>query len=119
MCYRTDLLLRYLNKDFTLTLPDGKKIIDIKWFAIYDLTNQVAFADIYIPEEFDPPSAKKIGELSRLSNHVSSGSIEILDAKTIRIPNFRYDGKAKNAHFWMGVGPQPVSKGQIIPDENG
>lgn len=38
---RTNILGRYLNKDFTLTLPDNKKITDIKWFAIYDLSSQV------------------------------------------------------------------------------
>lgn len=39
--YRTNILERYFNKDFTLTLPDNKKIVEIKWFAIYDLSNQV------------------------------------------------------------------------------
>lgn len=39
---RTNLLDRYHNKDFTLTLPDNKKITDIKWFAIYDLTTHVS-----------------------------------------------------------------------------
>lgn len=38
---RTNVLDRYFNKDFTLTLPDNKKITDIKWFAVYDLSSQV------------------------------------------------------------------------------
>lgn len=40
-CFRTNVLDRYLNKDFTLTLPDNKRITDIKWFAVYDLSSQV------------------------------------------------------------------------------
>lgn len=40
-CSRTNVLDRYLNKDFTLTLPDNKRITDIKWFAVYDLSSQV------------------------------------------------------------------------------
>lgn len=38
---RTNVLQPYLNKDFTLKLPDGKKITDVKWLSIYDLTLQV------------------------------------------------------------------------------
>ena len=38
---RTNVLRSYLNKEFTLKLFDGKKISDIKWLAIYDLTIQV------------------------------------------------------------------------------
>jgi hypothetical protein len=35
--------MRYHNKDFTLILPDNKKITEIKWFAVYDLSTQVRF----------------------------------------------------------------------------
>lgn len=35
--------MRYHNKDFTLTLPHNKKITDIKWFAVYDISTQVCF----------------------------------------------------------------------------
>lgn len=110
---------RYFNKDFTLTLPDKKKITDIKWFAIYDLSSQNTFGDIYIPEEFEPPTIQRISQLSGKSHSVSSGGIEILDSKTIRIPFFNYDGKAKEAYFWVGVGPQPGTKGHKVPDEYG
>lgn len=108
-----------MNKDFTLTLPDNKKITDIKWFAIYDLWNQNTFGDIYIQEEFEPPTVQKIPQLSGKSNKVSSAAIEILDAKKIRLNEFTYDGKALKAHFWVGVGAQPVSKGFKVPDEYG
>lgn len=116
---RTNVLERYFNKDFTLTLPDKKKITDIKWFAIYDLWSQNTFGDIYIPEEFEPPTIQKISQLSGKSNSIVSDSIEILDSKTIKLNGFIYDGKAKSAHFWVGVGPQPSSKGYQVPDEYG
>lgn len=38
---RTDVLTTYVNKDIRLTLPDKKKLTDIKWVAVYDLTRQV------------------------------------------------------------------------------
>lgn len=100
-------------------MPDGKRITEVKWLAIYDLGSQNNFGDIYIPEEFEPPSPQRAGSFSKLSRNVSSDSIEILDSKTIRIPNFTYDGKGARVHFWAGVGAQPTNKGFIIPDELG
>lgn len=116
---KTNVLDRYFNKDFTLTLPDNKKITEIKWFAIYDLSSQNTFGDVYIPEEFEPPATQKISQLTGRSHNVSSESIEILDAKTIRLPEFTYNGETKDTFFWVGLGPQPSSKGRKVPDDNG
>ncbi|XP_018392527.1 PREDICTED: uncharacterized protein LOC108771679 [Cyphomyrmex costatus] len=116
---KTNILDRYFNKDFTLILPDNKKITDIKWFAVYDLVSQNTFGDVYIPEEFDPPTPQKISQLSKRSHNVSSEPIVILDAKTISIPQFTYDGQGVDTYFWVGLGPQPSSKGQKVPDEYG
>ncbi|XP_015594898.1 protein Skeletor, isoforms B/C [Cephus cinctus] len=115
----TNVLDRYFNKDITLTLPDNKKITEIKWFAIYDLTSQNTFGDVYIPEEFDPPAPQKISQLTKRSHNVSSESIVIIDAKTISIPQFIYDGQGADTYFWVGSGPQPSSKGIKVPDEHG
>lgn len=117
--FRTNILERYFNKDFTIQLPDKKGITEVKWLAIYDLGSQNNFGDIYIPDEFEPPSTQRAGSFSKLSHNVSSDSIELLDSKTIRIPNFTYDGLGKRTHFWAGVGAQPLSKGFKIPDELG
>ena len=38
---RTNVLKAYLNKDFTLKMPEGKKITDIKWLSVFDLTLRV------------------------------------------------------------------------------
>ncbi|XP_019868942.2 protein Skeletor, isoforms B/C [Aethina tumida] len=116
---KTNVLDRYFNKDFTLTLPDNKKITDIKWFAIYDIWSQNTFGDIYIPEEFEPPTKQKISQLAGKKNGVVSEVVEILDAKRIKLQDFTYDGKAQQAYFWVGVGPQPASKGFKVPDEYG
>ncbi|XP_051164876.1 protein Skeletor, isoforms B/C [Leptopilina boulardi] len=115
----TNVLGPYTNREFTLTLPDNKKIRDIKWFAVYDINSQNTFGDVHIPEEFDPPLPQKILQLSKRKHNVSSDAIEILDAKTIKIPQLTYDGKGKDTYFWVGVGPQPTSKGNKVPDEYG
>nr|XP_023011646.1 protein Skeletor, isoforms B/C [Leptinotarsa decemlineata] len=116
---KTNVLERYFNKDFTLVLPDKKKITDIKWFAIYDIWSQNTFGDIYVPEGFEPPTVQKISSLVGKVNGITTESVEILDAKRIRLNQFSYDGKAKKAYFWIGVGAQPASKGFKVPDEYG
>ncbi|XP_063238063.1 LOW QUALITY PROTEIN: protein Skeletor, isoforms B/C-like [Bacillus rossius redtenbacheri] len=116
---KTNVLARYFNKDFTLSLPDRKRITEIKWLAVYDLASQNTLGDLYIPEEFEPPIPQKISQLTTRSDHVSSDSVEILDAKTLRIVQFSYDGRGKDTYFWVGVGPQPSSKGSKVPDEYG
>nr|CAI5865131.1 unnamed protein product [Callosobruchus analis] len=116
---KTNVLERYFNKDFTLVLPDKKKITDIKWFAIYDIWSQNTFGDIYIPEGFEPPTVQNIALLTGKTNAISTSAVEILDAKRIRLNQFVYDGKAKKAYFWVGVGAQPVVKGTKVPDEYG
>ena len=37
----SSLVCRYLNEDFILKLPSEKKIRDLKWFSVYDLSTQV------------------------------------------------------------------------------
>ena len=97
-------------------MPDGKKVTDVKWLSIYDLTFQVMlthsfcteyelifihlpslkkkenFGDVFIDEGFEPPSSQKLTELSRRAHRVSSLAVVIVDAKTVLIPEFNYDG---------------------------
>jgi hypothetical protein len=89
------VLTRYFNKDITINLPDRKKLTEVKWLAVYDISTQKAYGDIYIPEEFEAPTIQKISRLSKTSNGVSCDSIEILDSKTIKITDFYFDGLSK------------------------
>ncbi len=50
---------------------------------------------------------------------VSSKPVVVMDAKTIKIPAFTYDGQGGEVYFFAGEGPQPSSKGFIVPDELG
>lgn len=81
---KTNILERYFNREFTLRLPDSKKIREIKWLAIYDLGSQNNFGDIYIPEEFEPPLPQNVGSMSKGKHNVSSDTVTILDSKTVR-----------------------------------
>lgn len=88
--------------------------LNVSLIAIYDLTNLNDFGDIYIPEEFEPPMPQKDSSFSKKSNGVS---IEILDSKTIKIPELFYDATRKGTYF-RDAG-QPSSKGLNILDKMG
>ncbi|XP_018341268.1 PREDICTED: protein Skeletor, isoforms B/C isoform X2 [Trachymyrmex septentrionalis] len=114
----TSLLKRYRKKDITLTLPDGKTLNNIKWFSVWCDEFSVNFGDVRIPRGFDYPKPQKLKALSGIHG-VSSEPVVIVDAQTLLIPRFSYDGEAPDAKFWVGAGPTPSSQGIRVPDENG
>jgi len=117
---RTNVLQRYLNSEFTLTLPNGKQVNQIKWFAVYDLTEYEAYGALYVPEDFEPPWKQVLSHLEGKSNGVEADSVEVLDSKTLMLKEFFYDGNGgKGVHFYIGRGPQPSSKGTVVPNELG
>merc|ERR1711892_718650 len=120
---RTNVLDRYLNEEFTITLPSKKKITDLKWFAVYDLNTQNNFGDIFIPEGFEPPGYQVLTDVPATSlgakYHLESSKVMVMDSKSIMIQAFTYDGRGGDVYFTAGEGPQPSSKGFIIPDELG
>ncbi|XP_017847910.1 protein Skeletor, isoforms B/C [Drosophila busckii] len=112
------LTRRYRNKDITLSLPEGKTLRDVKWFSVWCDEFAVNFGDVAIPSTLDFPRPQKISAL-RGVHGVSSDNIVIVDAQTLLVPNFSYDGEAPDAKFWVGRGQRPTSEGLRIPDENG
>lgn len=116
---KTNSLQPYTDKDIYLRLPDKRKITSIRWLAIWNLREHANYGDIFFPEGFEPPSPRRISELSRRGAGVRSGTVVILDSKTIRIPDFHFDGDHPDTYFWVGYGPQPNSAGRKIPNEKG
>ena len=51
--------------------------------------------------------------------HARASQVLVMDSKTIMLTEFSYDGHAGDVNFWVGVGPQPSSKGHQVPDEMG
>ena len=106
--------------EITIVLPDHKKITDIKWFSVYDLTLHDAFGDIYIPEDFEPPGPQILTDIQGRSNGVEAAQVLVMDSKTLKLEDFSYDGRGgEDVSFWVGVGPQPSSKGHQVPDDMG
>ncbi|CAH0777887.1 unnamed protein product, partial [Bemisia tabaci] len=111
-------LRKYRNEHVTVTLPDGKTLNNIKWFSVWCDEFAVNFGDVKIPKNFEYPKPQKIGQLNGIHG-VSSDNVIIVDAQTLLIQSFSYDGEAPDAKFWVGVGPTPSPQGIRVPDENG
>ena len=117
---RTNVLSRYLNQEIRIVLPDHKKITDIRWFSVFDLTVLDVFGDIYIPEDFEPPGPRQLSDIQGRSNGVDAKQVLVMDSKTLKFESFSYDGRGgDDVVFWVGVGPQPSSKGHQVPDDMG
>ncbi|XP_024940594.1 protein Skeletor, isoforms B/C isoform X3 [Cephus cinctus] len=114
----TNVLKRYRKKDITLTLPEGKTLNNIKWFSVWCDEFSVNFGDVKIPRGFDYPRPQKLAALNGVHG-VSSEPVVVVDAQTLLIPGFSYDGEAPDAKFWVGPGPSPTPQGIRVPDENG
>ena len=67
---------------------------------------------------FAYPRPQKIDAFKGIHD-VSSSRIIIVDAQTLLIPSFSYDGSAPDAHFHVGKGGQVGPAGSTVPDENG
>lgn len=87
------LTRRYRNKDITLSLPDGKTLSNIKWFSVWCDEFAVNFGDVSIPSNLDFSRPQKINALKGVHG-VASDPIVIVDAQTLLVPNFSYDGEA-------------------------
>lgn len=91
--YRTNVLPRYVNKHITITLPEGKTLQNIRWFSVWCDEFAVNFGDVRISKNLDFPRPQKIGALNGVHG-VSSDQVVIVDAQTLLIPSFSYDGEA-------------------------
>lgn len=96
---------RYRNRDVMLQLPDGRTLRDIKWFAIWCDEFSVNFGDVKVPKAFAFPKPQKIDALSGVHD-VQSDPIVIVDAQTLLVPNFSYDGEAPGKHIAKQTKPQ-------------
>lgn len=74
-------------------MPEGKNLQNINWFSVWCDEFSVNFGDVKISRSLDFPKPQKISGLNGVHG-VSSEPIVIVDAQTLLIPNFSYDGEA-------------------------
>ncbi|UYV60882.1 hypothetical protein LAZ67_1002664 [Cordylochernes scorpioides] len=101
----TDVLRRYSGQNLVLTLPNGRKIRDIRWFSVWCRTFTANFGWVRIPGGLEVPRETAIGTLPSFSHGLRSGPVILRDVKTILISKLYYDGAAPD--------------GTKVPDENG
>ena len=65
-------------------------------YNIFD--SQINFGSVEIPRNLEIPKPLKVGALNGV-HQVSSEPIVIVDAQTLLIPNFSYDGEAPGNIF--------------------
>ena len=112
---RTNVLDRYLDEEFAMKIPSQKKITDLKWFSVYKLSTQKNFGDIYTREGFEPPET--LTDIP--GDTISSVAVVVMDSQDYQDAGIRYDGRGGEVYSYAGEGPQPSSKGFIVPDELG
>lgn len=113
------VLAKYTDQNIAITLPDDKKITDIKWLSVWCRKFAVNFGHIMIPSDFDLPQERDIGSLPSLAHDTRADKVIVKDAKTITLINLHYDGAAPDAFFFVGTGREPHPGGTKVPDENG
>lgn len=87
------LLFIFYITDIVLSLPEGKSLKDIKWFSVWCDEFAVDFGSVIFTRNLDFPRPQKIEGLKGI-HAVKSDAVVIVDAQTLLIPNFSYDGLA-------------------------
>ncbi|KPI93638.1 DOMON domain-containing protein CG14681 [Papilio xuthus] len=111
-------LRAYRGEGLTLSLPEGQTLRDLRWFSVWCDEYAVNFGSVSIPSGLEYPRPARLGAL-RGVHGVRSEPVLAVDAQTLLVPNFSYDGEAPDAKFWVGRGETPSPQGIRIPDENG
>ncbi|PIC17116.1 hypothetical protein B9Z55_023469 [Caenorhabditis nigoni] len=102
-----------------LTLPSPKIFSDIHWVSLRDHKRKTNVASVILPNGplVQIPKVIRLRSLSpnSLAFNISSGPIEVLDVKTIRINNFSF--QHDDDSVWMLVGSElfPNLGGKIVP----
>lgn len=102
-----------------LTLPSPKVFSDIHWVSLRDHKRKTNVASVILPNGplVQIPKVIRLRSLSpnSLAFNISSGPIEVLDVKTIRINNFSF--QHDDDSVWLMVGSElfPNLGGKIVP----
>ncbi|OTF71977.1 Skeletor, isoforms D/E-like protein [Euroglyphus maynei] len=114
-----NMLANYSNKDLILKLPAGRSIREIRWFSVWSRNNHLSMGHVTIPVNVDLPRPLELPGLTTLAHGVRSDPITIVDAQTILIPNFWYDGLGPAAYWWATRGQRQSPQGLRLKDEKG
>lgn len=118
----TKPLERYANRDIVLRLPEGKTLREIPWLSVWSRQLRQSVGEILIARrELVIPRPLEVAPLSQLAHGLRSGPITIVDAQTLLVADFHYDGLGPDAYFWLTRGQTGLSGQNSVKlkDENG
>ncbi|XP_066281067.1 protein Skeletor, isoforms B/C-like [Branchiostoma lanceolatum] len=108
----------YNNRKLVIALPEGTTLDTVKWFSVLGQNSNLGH--VTVPDNFDYPRLRNIGEFSRRQHQVRSGDVTIVNAKEFNIQNLHYDGFGPDAFFWAGnQDSRPSRRGFKVPDHRG
>ncbi|KPM09787.1 Skeletor, isoforms D/E-like protein 2 [Sarcoptes scabiei] len=109
----------YEGEDITLRISGNQTLRNIRWFAIWNRNEHRSMGYVSIPYNLDLPRPLEINPLTGFAHNIRSGPITIVDAQTILVPDFWYDGLGPAAYWWMTRGPRQSPQGLRLKDEKG
>ncbi|KAK0396912.1 hypothetical protein QR680_001908 [Steinernema hermaphroditum] len=101
-----------------LTLPDDKWIKTTYWMALRNHKKKSTVAAVLIPNgpAFKIPAPVQLNPFNTNPLHsLSSGTIKLLDIKTIEVTDFCFSANGVAAWFMVGKDIGPNSSGHIVP----
>lgn len=109
----------YKKKDIVIRLPEGRTIREFRWLAVWSRQIHSSLGHLLISPDVTIPISLEIPPLTGLAHGVRSGPITIVDAQTILVSDFWFDGESPTAYWWLTRGPRQSPQGLRLKDENG
>lgn len=78
----------YRNEDVTVTLPETLDVDDILWLSVWCVTFEQNFGHVIVPKNIQVPQPVVVGQLSDSVYGVSSGTVTVIDSRTITVDAF-------------------------------
>jgi len=91
---------RYRKKDVMLTLPNNVELDQIQWISVWCKAYNVDFGNLILTRPItDYPRPQRIGPMAGREHGITSGDIVVVDAQTLLVPDFSYDGEGPGEYF--------------------
>ncbi len=101
-----------------IRLPEGRTVRDLKWISVWSHQVAANLGHVFIPPGVDVPSPLELPPLTGFAHGVRSGPISVIDAQTILVTDFWYDGEGPAGYWWVTRGAHQSPQGLRLKDEN-
>ncbi|KAI2799824.1 hypothetical protein BLOT_014252 [Blomia tropicalis] len=109
---------KYKEQDIVIKLPEGRTVRELKWLSVWSRQVHANLGHVFISPDMQIPFPLELPPITGLSHGIHSGPITLVDAQTILVTDFWYDGLAPAAYWWVTRGPRQSPQGLRLKDEN-